>query len=134
VAAFILIPAGLSPDAAGWEQTPLVRHLVLHLLGVIQQRQTAIQHLEARIQTLEVLIVELEARWQQRSGNSECCPSSDPPYEKRIARSPSPYQFAAVIIVRRVVEAVKIFSSVDSLLPFLWERPFCLGFSGGAGS
>jgi transposase len=82
------LPAGLPVDAAKWEQTPLaVRHLVLHLLEVIQQQHTTIQHLEARIQTLEGRIVELEARVQQRSSNSDRPPSSDPPYEKRPTRA-----------------------------------------------
>ena len=49
-------------------------------------------------------------------------------------RAPSPYQLAIVAIVQRVIELVKIFSSVGSLMPFLRGRPFCLRLRGGAGS
>jgi len=81
VAASFPLPAGLPLDAAEWEQTPpLVRQLVLQLLEVIQQ-------LEARVKTLEARNAELEAHLQQRSHNSDRPPSSDPPYEKRTARS-----------------------------------------------
>jgi transposase len=59
------LPAGLSLDAASWEQTPLaVRHVVIHLLAVIQQ-QTA-------------RIAALEARLSQNSRTSDRPPSSDP--------------------------------------------------------
>jgi transposase len=75
-------------DAASWAQPPLVvSYLILQLLEVIQQLQTTIQHLEARIKVLEVRIAALEAHLQQRSSNSDRPPSSDPPYEKRPARS-----------------------------------------------
>jgi transposase len=88
VTASIPLSAGLPLDAASWEQTPLVlRHMVQHLLEVVQQQQITIQHLEARIQTLESQVAELEARRQQRSRNSDRPPSSDPPYEKRPVRS-----------------------------------------------
>ena len=81
-------PAGLLPDAARWEQTPLVvRHMVQHLLKVVEQQQTAIQHLEARIRNLEAQLAALDARVSQNSSNSDRPPSSDPPYAKRPARS-----------------------------------------------
>jgi transposase len=74
VATSIPLPAGLPLDAASWEQTPLVVcQLVVHLLAVIQQQ-------EAQIATLE-------AHASQHSRNSDRPPSSDPPYEKRTARS-----------------------------------------------
>jgi transposase len=77
----IPMPEGLPLDAASWEQTPLVvRQLVVHLLAVTQQQIEQIQTLEARIGALE-------ARLHQRSSNSDRPPSSDPPYEKRPARS-----------------------------------------------
>jgi Family of unknown function (DUF6444) len=42
--------AGLPPDAASWEQTPLiVRQLVIQLLAVIQQQTARIAALEARL-------------------------------------------------------------------------------------
>ena len=64
------LPAGLSLDAASWEQTPLVvRQVVIHLLAVIQQ-QTA-------------QIAALEARLSQNSRNSDCPPSSDPLFATR---------------------------------------------------
>jgi hypothetical protein len=66
-----------------------VCHLVLQLLEVIQQLQSTIQHLEARFNTLEARIAVLETHLQQRSRNSDHPPSSDPPYEKRPARSRS---------------------------------------------
>ena len=75
------LPEGLPLDAASWEQTPLVvRQLVVHLLVVTQQQTEQIQTLEARIGALE-------ARLHQRSSNSDRPPSSNPPYEKRPARS-----------------------------------------------
>jgi transposase len=75
------LPAGPLRDAASWAQTPLlVCHLILQLLEVNQ-------HLEARINTLEARIAALEARLQQRSHTSDRPPSSDPPFEKRPARS-----------------------------------------------
>jgi transposase len=74
VAASIALSAGLPLDAVSWKQTPLVVcQLVVHLLAVIQQQ-------EARIATLE-------AHASQNSSNSDRPPSSDPPYEKRTARS-----------------------------------------------
>jgi transposase len=77
------LPAGPLRDAASWAQTPLlVCHLILQLLEVNQ-------HLEARINTLEARIAALEARLQQRSHTSDRPPSSDPPFEKRPARSGS---------------------------------------------
>ena len=46
----IPLPAGLSLDAANWEQTPLVvRQVVVHLLAVIQQQAARIAALEARL-------------------------------------------------------------------------------------
>jgi transposase len=91
VAASIPLPAGPLLDTASWAQTPLVVcHLILQLLEVIQQLQTTIQHLEARINTLEARSAALEARLQQRSHTSDRPPSSDPPYEKRPARSGPP--------------------------------------------
>jgi transposase len=80
----ILLPAGLPLDAASWEQTPLVvRQLVVHLLAITQQQTAQSQTLEARSRALE-------ARLHQRSSNSDRPPSSDPPYEKRPARSSGP--------------------------------------------
>src|SRR5918999_2354981 len=68
------LPAGLSLDAASWEQTPLVvRQVIVQLLAVIQQQAARIAALEARI--------------SQHSRNSDRPPSSDPPYAKRSARS-----------------------------------------------
>jgi transposase len=68
------LPAGLSLDAASWEQTPLVvRQVVVQLLAVIQQ-QTA-------------RIAALEARLSQNSRNSDRPPSSDPLYQKPTARA-----------------------------------------------
>jgi transposase len=88
VAVSIPRPAGPPLEAASWAQTPLVvRHLILQLLVVFHQLQTTIQHLEARIKTLEARTAALEARLQQRSSNSDRPPSSDPPYEKQIARA-----------------------------------------------
>jgi transposase len=70
------LPEGLPLDIASWEQTPLVvRQLVIGLLAVIQQQAGRIAALEARL--------------QRRSSNSDRPPSSDPPYEKRPARSGS---------------------------------------------
>jgi transposase len=67
VAISLPLPAGLSLDAASWEQTPLVvRQVVIHLLAVIQQQI-------ARIATLE-------ARLSRNSRNSDRPPSSDPPF------------------------------------------------------
>ena len=44
------LPAGLSLDAANWEQTPLVvRQVVVQLLAVIQQQAARIAALEARV-------------------------------------------------------------------------------------
>jgi transposase len=69
VAPFIPLPAGLSLDAAHWEQTPLVvRQVVVHLLAVIQQQAVRIAALEARV--------------SQSSSNSDRPPSSDPPCVK----------------------------------------------------
>jgi transposase len=74
VTATIPLPAGLPLDATRWEQTPVVvRHVVVHLLAVIQQQQARIAALEARL--------------SQNSSNSDRAPSSDPPYAKRSARS-----------------------------------------------
>jgi transposase len=74
VATSIPLPTGLALDAASWEQTPLVvRQLVADLLAVIQQQAGRIAALEARL--------------SQNSSNSDRPPSSDPPYEKRPARS-----------------------------------------------
>jgi transposase len=68
------LPAGLPLDVASWEQTLLiVRQLIVQLFAVIQ-------HQTARIAALE-------ARLSQTSRNSDRPPSSDPPYEKRPARS-----------------------------------------------
>src|SRR5918999_4213526 len=68
------LPAGLSLDAASWEQTPLVvRQVVVQLLAVIQQ-QTA-------------RIAALEARLSQNSRNSDRPPSSDPPFAARPSSS-----------------------------------------------
>ena len=70
----IPLPAGLPLDATSWEQTPLVvRQLIVQLLAVIQQQAARIAALEARL--------------SQNSRNSDRPPSSDPPYEKRPARS-----------------------------------------------
>jgi transposase len=75
VAASIPLPAGLSLDAASWEQTPLVvRQVIVQLLAVIQQQ-------EARIAALE-------ARLSQTSRNSDRPPSSDPPFAKQPTSSP----------------------------------------------
>src|SRR5215510_10659513 len=75
------LPEGLLLDAASWEQTPLVvQQLGVHLLAVTPQQTKHIQTLEARIGALE-------ARLHQRSSHSDRPPSSDPPYEKRPARS-----------------------------------------------
>ena len=64
------LPAGLSLDAASWEQTPLVvRQLVVQLLAVIQQQTGQIAAFDARV--------------SQHSRNSDCPPSSDPPFAKR---------------------------------------------------
>ena len=72
--ASIPLPAGLPLDAISWEQTPLVvRQVVVHLRAVIQQQEGRIAALEARL--------------SQNSRNSDRPPSSDPPYEKRPARS-----------------------------------------------
>jgi transposase len=69
VATSIPLPAGLSLDAASWEQTPLtVRQVVIHLLAVIRQQA--------------VRIAELEARMSTNSSNSDRPPSSDPPCVK----------------------------------------------------
>jgi transposase len=68
------LPAGLSLDAASWEQTPLVvRQVVVRLLAVIQQQAARIAALEARL--------------SQHSRNSDRPPSADPPYAKRTACS-----------------------------------------------
>ena len=68
------LPTGLPPDAASWDQTLVVMcQLIVQLLAVIQQ-QTA-------------RIAALEARLSQTSRNSDRPPSSDPAYEKRLARS-----------------------------------------------
>jgi transposase len=69
VATSIPLPAGLSLDAANWEQTPLVvRQVVVQLLAVIQQQAGRIAALEARV--------------SQTSSNSDRPPSSDPPFVK----------------------------------------------------
>jgi transposase len=74
VTAAIPLPAGLPLDATSWEQTPLVvRQMVAHLLGVIQQQAGRIAALEARL--------------SQNSRNSDRPPSTDPPYAQRTARS-----------------------------------------------
>jgi transposase len=66
VAPSIPLPAGLSLDAASWEQTPLVvRQVIVHLLAVIHQQAGRIAALEARV--------------SQNSHNSDRPPSSDPP-------------------------------------------------------
>jgi transposase len=68
------LPEGLPLDIASWEQTPpVVRQVVVDLLAVIQQQAGRIAALEARL--------------SQNSSNSDRPPSSDPPYEKRLARS-----------------------------------------------
>jgi transposase len=73
-ASIIPLPAGLSLDAASWEQTLLVvRQVIVQLLAVIQQ------------QTARIAV--LEARLAQNSRNSDHPPSSDPLYAKRPARS-----------------------------------------------
>jgi transposase len=70
----IPLPIGLLLDAASWEQTPLVvRQLVVQLLAIIQQQAAR--------------ITALEARMSRHSSNSDRPPSSDPPYEKRTART-----------------------------------------------
>jgi transposase len=74
VTATIPLPAGLPLDAISWEQTPpVVRHVVVHLLAVIQQQEGRIAALEARL--------------SQDSRTSDRPPSSDPPYAKQPARS-----------------------------------------------
>jgi transposase len=74
VAPSLPLPAGLSFDAANWEQTLLVvRQLIVQLLAVIQQQAARIAVLEARL--------------AQHSRNSDRPPSSDPLYVKRPARS-----------------------------------------------
>ena len=68
------LPAGLSLDAASWEQTPLVvRQLIVQLLAVIQQQAARIAALEARL--------------SQNSRTSDRPPSSDPLYAKPKASS-----------------------------------------------
>jgi transposase len=68
------LPAGLPLDATSWEQTPLVvRQAIVHLLDVIHQQAERIAVLEARV--------------SQNSRNSDRPPSSDPPYQKRTART-----------------------------------------------
>jgi transposase len=75
VAPSLPLPAGLSLDAASWEQTPLVvRQVVVQLLAVIQQQAARITALEARI--------------TQHSRNSDRPPSSDPPFAKQPTSSP----------------------------------------------
>jgi transposase len=70
----IPLPAGLPLDSTNWEQTPpVVCQVIVQLLAVIQQQA--------------VWIAQLEARLSQHSSNSDRPPSSDPPYEKRTARS-----------------------------------------------
>jgi hypothetical protein len=50
VAPSLPLPAGLSLDAAHWEQTPLVvRQVVVHRLAVIHQQEARIAALEARM-------------------------------------------------------------------------------------
>jgi hypothetical protein len=67
VATFLPLPAGLSLDAASWEQTVLLmRQLIVQPLAVIQQ-QTA-------------RIAALEARLSQHSRTSDRPLSSDPPW------------------------------------------------------
>jgi transposase len=74
VAPSLPLPAGLSLDAASWEQTPLVvRQVVVQLLAVIQQQAERIAALDARV--------------SQTSRTADRPPSSDPPYAKRPARS-----------------------------------------------
>jgi transposase len=74
VAPSIPLPAGLPLDSTSWGQTPpVVRQVVVQLLTVIQQQAGRIAALEARL--------------SQNSSNSDRPPSSDPPYEKRTARS-----------------------------------------------
>jgi transposase len=74
VATSLPIPAGLPLDTASWKQTPLVvRQVVLHLLAIIEQQAKRLAVFEARV--------------SQTSNNSDRPPSSDPPYEKRTARS-----------------------------------------------
>lgn len=74
MATSIPLPAGLSLDAASWEQTPLiVRQVVVQLLAIIQQQAARIAALDARV--------------SQTSSNSDRPPSSDPPYANRPARS-----------------------------------------------
>jgi transposase len=61
-------------DAISWEQTPpVVRQAMVHLLDVIHHQAERIAVLEARV--------------SQNSRNSDRPPSSDPPYEKRTART-----------------------------------------------
>jgi transposase len=68
------LPAGLSLDAASWEQTPLVvRQVVIHLLAVIQQQAAQIAALEARL--------------SQNSRNSDHPPSSDLPCVTKLSSS-----------------------------------------------
>jgi transposase len=68
------LPAGLSLDAASWEQTPLVvRQLIVQLLAVIQQQAARIAALEARL--------------SQNSRTSDRPPSSDPLHAKPKASS-----------------------------------------------
>src|SRR5918999_2651880 len=70
------LPAGLSLDAASWEQTPLVvRQVVVQLLAVIQQQHARIAALEARV--------------SQNSRNSDRPPSSDPPFVTPSSSAPT---------------------------------------------
>ena len=70
------LPAGLPLDATRWEQTLLMMcQLIVQLLAVIQQ-QTA-------------RIAALEARLSQHSHNSDCPPSSDPPFVTKPSSSPT---------------------------------------------
>lgn len=72
MATSIPVPTGLSLDAASWAKTPaVVRHVVVHLVTIIQQQAARIAVLEARV--------------SQTSSNSDRPPSSDPPCVKRAA-------------------------------------------------
>ncbi|HEX2184455.1 MAG TPA: DUF6444 domain-containing protein, partial [Chloroflexota bacterium] len=78
-------------DATGWEQTPLVvRQAVVQLLAVIQQQEGRIAALEARL--------------SQNSRNSDRPPSSDPPYERRTARSGEHGHRQALLVPTEIIK------------------------------
>jgi hypothetical protein len=86
------VPVGLPLDAASWDQTPVVvRQLVVHLLAIIQQQETRIAALDARV--------------SQNSHNSDRLPSSDPPQEKR--GQPAPGRRADLAPSQATLDAAK---------------------------